>query len=75
MPEKRLLSRQEAAAYCGMSVPAFERVCPIAPLDLGGARLHRWDVNRINAWIDAMQGQPMNSNEADDDEWLAKVGE
>jgi hypothetical protein len=58
-----------------MSVPVFERVCPIAPLDLGGARLHRWDVARIDAWIDAMQGQPVNANEADDEEWLAKVGE
>jgi len=75
MPDKRLLSRQEAASYCGMSVPVFERVCPIAPLDLGGARLHRWDVARIDAWIDAMQGQPVNANEADDEEWLAKVGE
>ena len=75
MNERRLLSRQEAASYCGMSVPVFERVCPIAPLDLGGARLHRWDVARIDAWIDAMQGQPVNANEADDEEWLAKVGE
>lgn len=75
MPDKRLLSRQEAAAYCGMSVPVFERLCPIAPLDLGGVRLHRWDVERINQWIDGMQGQAVNSNDADDEAWLAKAGQ
>lgn len=74
MPDKRLLSRQEAAAYCGMSVPVFERLCPIAPLDLGGVRLHRWDVARIDAWIDSMQGKPIASNDQDDEAWLAKVG-
>ncbi len=74
MRNKRLLSRQEAAAYCGMSVPVFERLCPIAPLDLGGARLHRWDVARIDAWIDSMQGQLIASNDEDDEAWLAKVG-
>lgn len=74
MAQKRLLSRKEAATYCGMSVPVFERLCPIAPLDLGGARLHRWDIERINAWIDAMQGGAVNSNEDDDEAWLAKAG-
>jgi|SanBayMetagenome_1026888.scaffolds.fasta_scaffold74991_1 hypothetical protein len=75
MPDKRLLSRQEAASYCGMSVPVFERVCPIAPLDLGDTRLHRWDIERINAWIDGMQRHIVNSNDDADEAWLAKAGQ
>ena len=51
----RLLTRGEAAAYCSVSVPTFERVCSIAPVALikGNSRLHRFDIRDIDAWIDS----------------------
>lgn len=54
-PCKRLLTRAEAAAYCGMSVPTFEGICPVRPIDLGGGRrLERYDVECLNEWIDRL---------------------
>lgn len=56
---KRLLTKAEAAAYCGVSVLAFERWCQVRPISLAPAgmideRLRRWDIKALDAWIDTL---------------------
>lgn len=48
----RLLSRDQAAAYCGFSRVAFERHCPVVPMGFGDERLLRWDRHDLDAWIE-----------------------
>jgi hypothetical protein len=64
----RLLTRQQAAAYCGISVPTFEGVCPIKAVALGnGKRLERFDRVSLDRWIDSLaSGQPGGKD------WLAE---
>ena len=48
----RLLTRQQAAAYCGVSVGTFNHVCRVRPVALGaGARMERFDIVEIDKWI------------------------
>ncbi|MGI3900542.1 MAG: helix-turn-helix transcriptional regulator [Janthinobacterium lividum] len=56
--QPRLLTRQQAAAYCGVSVPTFNAHCPVVPLAMGpGKRLERFDVRALDEWI---SGKPAN---------------
>jgi hypothetical protein len=65
----RLLSRAEAAIYCGVSVPTFTLVCPISPVVLGeGKRLERYDIRSLDAWLDKLG----NDGTSLDKDWLAK---
>ncbi len=51
----RLLTRQQAAGYCGLSVPTFEATCPVRPIALGDERrLERYDMRALDAWIDGL---------------------
>jgi hypothetical protein len=53
----RLLKRQQAAAYCGVSVPTFAAICPIIPIALGvGKRLERYDIRDLDDWIETLKG-------------------
>ncbi len=66
----RLLTRQEAAAYCGVSIPTFEGICPIKAIALGnGKRLERFDRVLLDGWIDslALNGREMRKD------WLAEL--
>ena len=50
----RLLTKTQAAEYCGLSPVTFGSVCPVTPIVLGeGVRMHRYDVREIDAWIDS----------------------
>ena len=51
----RLLTRGDAAAYCSVSVPTFERICSIAPVSLvkNNPRLVRFDIRDIDSWIES----------------------
>lgn len=52
----RLLTKTQAAAYCGLSPATFSVTCPVRPIALGeGVRMHRYDVQKIDAWIDGLQ--------------------
>ena len=65
----RLLTRQEAAAYCGISVPTFEAICPVRAIALGdGKRLERFDRASLDRWIDrlALDGPKLGKD------WLAE---
>lgn len=48
----RLMSRPEAAAYCGFSVSVFDRECTVRPIDFGDRRLERFDRYDLDAWIE-----------------------
>lgn len=69
----RLLSRQEAAAYCGVSVATFSGWVTAGhmPRPLFGSK--RWDKRAIDAQLDEASGLavPMAANEEDPyDRWL-----
>jgi|tagenome__1003787_1003787.scaffolds.fasta_scaffold19635211_2 hypothetical protein len=64
----RLLKKQQAAAYCGVSIPTFAAVCPVTPIALGvGKRLERYDIRDLDEWIERLKGNC--SDEAKD--WLS----
>jgi hypothetical protein len=76
----RLLTRAEAAAYCGLSLAAFTALCPVLPIALGAdKRLERFDVVALNRWIDSLACSPtgrerdwLNAMDADDDQSAGK---
>jgi predicted DNA-binding transcriptional regulator AlpA len=61
----RLLTKAEAAAYCGISAALFDRLCPVRPLRFS-ERLVRFDVSDIDSWIEALEGPAKNA----DTDWL-----
>jgi hypothetical protein len=66
----RLLTKAQAAAYCGISVGRFSMLCPVRPLALGAdKRLERYDVVALNQWIDSL-GSTFLERETD---WLAAL--
>ncbi len=67
----RLLTRAQAAAYCGVSVGSFSTLCPLSPIALGDdKRLERYDIVALNEWID---GLGSGSSELGKD-WLRELG-
>jgi hypothetical protein len=50
----RLLDRQDAAEYCGVSVNHFLAHCPVPPMTFGSKKL--WDRHAIDAWLDGGHG-------------------
>lgn len=57
LPCIRLLTKSQAASYCGLSPVTFGGTCPVRPIALGeGVRLHRYDVHDIDKWIDSFRG-------------------
>lgn len=70
--EPRLLTKEQAASYCGISSPVFGDKCPVRPVALGeGDRLKRWDRNALDAWIDGLSGK----SETFETDWISKVVE
>jgi hypothetical protein len=65
----RMLTRQQAATYCGVSVPTFMLVCPISPVALGeGKRMERYDIRSLDRWLDKLGNCGASLN----NDWLAK---
>jgi hypothetical protein len=72
----RLLTKAEAAAYCGLSIRAFATLCPVRPLALRAVRrLERFDIVALDEWIDRLGGPRSKCGrdwlemlDADDDE-------
>ena len=69
----RLLSREAAAAYCGIAPETFDvHVRPhVSPIEMGTRRL--WDVKALDHWLDQQSGliaefQPIES-------WLERLGD
>lgn len=53
----RLLTQQQAAAYCGLCASNFKKACPVKPVSLL-ARIPRYDRVAIDRWIDSL-GNPV----------------
>ena len=65
----RLLSRDEAAAYCGMSAAHFDRHVAIAvPAQTFGCK-KLWDIRALDRWLDERSGLG-NAAEIDEDRLL-----
>ena len=52
----RLLKLKEAAEYCGLPPRNFKKHVGIRPIRLGPHEL--WDREKLDAYIDALQGEP-----------------
>jgi hypothetical protein len=66
----RLLTKAQAAAYCGVSVGSFSTLCPLRPIALGNdKRLERFDIVALNQWIDSLASR---SSELGRD-WLGEM--
>lgn len=66
----RLLTRQQAAAYCGVSVPTFTLHCPVPAVSFArGKRLERYDILSLDRWIDGL-ARPHTAGPLD---WLASL--
>ena len=51
----RLLTRRQAAEYCGVGIETFAMHCPVRPVSLGpGKRLERYDIVALDRWIDRL---------------------
>jgi hypothetical protein len=66
----RLFTREQAAAYCGVSLPTFMGICPVRPIALGaGKRLERYDLRALEQWIDTFSGDKASCGR----DWLAAL--
>jgi hypothetical protein len=68
----RLLARDAAAAYCGVTGETFDgHVRPhVPPIEMGARRL--WDVKALDLWLDVQSGVGDVLRPLDD--WLAELG-
>jgi hypothetical protein len=66
----RLLTREQAAVYCGVSLPTFMGICPVLPIALGASkRLERYDLHALEQWIDTFSHDKPSSGR----DWLATL--
>lgn len=62
----RLLTKSQAAHYCGLSVPTFGSVCPVRAIGLGvGVRMERYDIQALDGWIDSLREDGTSLRTAD----------
>jgi hypothetical protein len=47
-----MLSREQAAAYCGVSVPTFMSQCPVIPVKMRTRVLY--DRTQLDRWLDTL---------------------
>lgn len=69
LPTKLLLTSEEAAEYCGVSVNSFKAHVPVPPVKIGGSV--RYDRRALDRWA-ARQGttEPLTG-----DDWLGRLDE
>jgi hypothetical protein len=66
----RLLTKTQAAGYCGVSPATFSGLCPVPPVSLGaGKRLERYDVAALDSWIESLGSAPPDASF----DWLSKL--
>jgi len=68
----RLLSRGDAASYCGVSATHFVQhvASKVPPIQLGRRKL--WDIRSLNQWLDQQSG--LIEPEQPIDHWLERLG-
>ena len=49
----RMLSRSEAARYCGIPIKKFPAICDVEPIRLA-IKIIRYDKNVIDEWLDTL---------------------
>lgn len=54
MADPRLLNRDQAASYCGVSATTFEAHVAVQPVRIGSRVL--WDKVALDAWLDEQSG-------------------
>jgi hypothetical protein len=68
----RLLTKEQAATYCGVSAATFSTVCPVTPIALNQSKkLRRYDLQLLDKWIDGLAW----ADTLTDSDWLAKMDE
>ncbi len=65
----RLLTRDQAAAYCGLSPQGFSRWVKIGRLPRALLGTARWDLRAIDAALDGASGNGSNMQEDAFDKW------
>ncbi len=66
----RMLTKEQASAYCGVSTNTFASNCPVPPIAMGkGDRLWRYDIRELDRWIDGLRG----TEERGERDWLAEM--
>ena len=67
--QARMLTKIEAADYCGLSVARFTSECPVSPTLFGQGvnRVVRWDLHRLDDWLDGF------ASSATGDDWLSRA--
>jgi hypothetical protein len=68
-PEQRLLSLEEAANYCGVSIGLFKERFTITPIAVGRRRLY--DRHDLDRFIDSLKG----AAPASASDWLDRFDE
>jgi len=65
--EPRLLSREQAATYCGVSAPTFVSECPVTPIKIRTRVLY--DRRTLDRWLDSLSADEAKSLSRE--KWLA----
>jgi hypothetical protein len=50
---RRMLSKADAAHYCGLAVRRFEVECPVRPVRVGEKTL--WDIRDLDEWLNTLK--------------------
>lgn len=58
-PERRMLTTEEAADYCGLSVNSFRAYVRVPPVNFG--RSVRYDRKQVDEWLDRFR-RPITRN-------------
>lgn len=66
---KRMLTKAEAAHYCGRSVNSFKAECPVVPVRFANGQL-RYDARDLDAWLDQLKA----GSAIDADDIVARLG-
>lgn len=64
----RLLSREQAARYCGVTANTLEHHCPVRSVRIGTRRL--WDRNALDRWVDGLANDTVSLSGSD---WLRRL--
>lgn len=68
-----MLTQEQAAQYCGVSVPTFKRLCSVPKTALGES-VERFDRRKLDEWLTA-RGQGGAAEANDDIDFLALARE
>jgi hypothetical protein len=74
---RRMLTQEEAAEYCGVSVKAFKRACPVVATVIGETAIRRYDIYKLDEWLDQLSQKPeLETGELPEKtNWLERLSE